>query len=86
MTDYGSWSEPERFGIGAIYDETPAGALLLAYDKDDAFTAILREIVPVGMMGWQRNPYAWVIDADYKDDVLKACRTYFDWCEHGDIE
>lgn len=70
----------------AIYDYTPAGALMLQYEKDDAFTAILRDTVPPGFMSYSRKPFAWVIDADYADDVLAACRKFFDYVEHGDIE
>lgn len=70
----------------AIYDYTPAGALMLQYEKDEAFTAILRDTVPTGFMSYSRKPFAWVIDYEYADDVLEACRKFFDYVEHGDIE
>jgi hypothetical protein len=67
----------------AAYDKTPGGALMLSYPKDDEFTRQLREVVPHGFLGWQRNPYCWIIDADYADEVLDLAHRYWDDVDWG---
>lgn len=69
----------------AVYDYSEAGALLLAYDQDDAFTALLRETVPKGFLTWSRRPYHWVIDEDYAADALAIANDYFEYVTHGTI-
>lgn len=73
-------------GDGAIYDYSEAGALLLQCAKDPAFAATLRDLVPQGFISVARKPFHWVIDADYADDALDLCRSWFDWVEHGEME
>ena len=93
MSDESIWSDfqsdydmDDKLARTAVYDYAPTGALLLQYEKDEAFTSILRQVVDEGFLTWSKDPYCWVIDADFAEDVLKSCRAFFDYVIHGDIE